>query len=722
MNTRRSNKTLKHIVVICGVIASLILSNVLYTMIMKTHLRTGTSLMNYSRESEQSKTLAAQRGYILDRNGAIIAQDEATYTLFAILDESHTGIGGVPAYVMDQKMTAEKLAPILKMKVEEVTKYFDDALASNKYQTEFGTKGKNLSTTQKEAIDALGLPGIEFTKSSQRSYPTGKFASYLIGYAQYDETQNRMVGKMGIEEYLDDYLKGVDGEERFQSTASGGNIPGSTHIATQAENGYDVYVTLDKNVQLALEKTMEDTMREFKAKRAWGIIMEVETGKILGYAAYPTFDLNQRDMEEFTNVPTQYLYEPGSVMKGITYAAAMDSGNYPSDKKFRSGTFYLGVDANGNPTRSNYNTNQGIIREALGKDFGTISFDEGFVRSSNIGICDMLSNYFSPDIFANYLDRFGFFKKVGMEGVNEEAGTKNFKFPIDKLATGFGQASNVTAMQMVQAYSALFNDGKMVKPYYIDKIVNSYTNDIVEQGQTEVVGNPISKETAQKMIALMKDVVNKEYGSGYYRFHMDDVEVIGKTGTGEIIVDGEYSKDLFTNSFMGAAPADDPKVMMYYAFESSEVTYTEGSYFKSAFRQALLSQGVSGLTNEATQTGTSWQEYQMPSLVNHTLDYANEKINSMNFKKVVIGDGSSIVAQYPQVGESVLSGQNVFILTDGKNITMPDMNGWSRKDVTQFSEITGISIVLEGNGNVSEQNIKAKEKITSSSKIKVVLK
>lgn len=731
MNPRRANRTLSGIIVICILIASLVLSNVIYTMITKTHFRSGTGVMTYGRSSEESRTLSASRGYIYDRNKEIIAQDEDTYTIYAIMDTSHTGIGNRPAYVIDTKLTADKLAPILGMEVDDVLGYLERAQANGQYQTEFGTKGKNLSTTIKETIDALELPGIEFSKSSQRFYPVGAFASNLIGYAQYDETEKRIVGKMGLEAYLDEYLTGTDGVERFQTTAGGTILPGTKHVESQAVDGNDAYLTIDKNVQVALEKCMEDTMKAFNSQRAFGVIMEVETGRILGYSSYPTFDLNKRNVEEYLDVPSAYLYEPGSVMKAFTYAAAIDSGNFPYDTLYNSGTFNLGIDANGKAYRSNtYDKDIGRIFDALGKDYGTLTFESGFMHSSNIAICELLTKYLPTEVYEDYLDRFGFFKTVGMKGVeaSEQAGVKNYTYPIDKLSTGFGQGSSVTAMQMVQAYSALFNDGKMVKPYIIDKVVNSYTGDIIEESTTEVVGEPISKETADKMKDLMYAVVNEKdangEGTGYLRFHMDDIEVIGKTGTGEIATDGKYGKETYVNSFMGAAPYDDPKVMMYYIFESGDIKYSDGSYFKSAFRQALIALGITGDTPSASENNSysSWQEYTMPGLINHSLDYTNDKTISMNVNKVIIGDGSGIVKQYPEEGSTVITNQNVFLLTDGSNITMPDMKGWSRKDVSQFTTITAIPITITGSGTVSEQNVASGTVITADSDIQITLK
>lgn len=727
MNPKRANRTLTTVAMICIAVTCLIISNVIYTMVTKTHMRSGTVVTDYSSSAERTRTISANRGIIYDRNKEIVAQDVDTYTIYAILDPSHTGIGDVPEYVSDAKLTSEKLAPMLKMSVEEMMNYFEVAQAGNMYQTEFGLKGKNLTTTQKEAIDALELPGIEFTKSSQRFYPNGKFASYLIGFAQYDEEQKRVVGRMGIENTLDKYLKGTDGEEHYSASASGTVLPGTKHVTTQAVNGNDVHLTLDKNVQVALEKCLETVMKDFNAKRAWGIIMEVETGRILGYSAYPTFDLNERDIKTYQNIPSDSNYEPGSVMKSITYAAAIDSGHYPEGKSYQSGSFHMGVDQNGQAYRVGSKAEaEETIYDALGKNYGTISFAEGFARSSNVGISELLTKYLPTNIFEEYLERFHFFQPVKLVGVeNEASGVKNFKYPIEKLTTGFGQGSSVTAMQIVQAYTALFNDGKMMKPYFIDKIVNSYNGEVIEEYSPEVVGTPISKETADKMKDLMYQVVNDPIaGGGYGRYHMDDVEVIGKTGTSEMASNGQYTSDIYANSFIGAAPYDDPKVMMYYVFESADYMSFTGAPYQNAFRQALIATGVKGEAGSADndESYNNWQEYEMPSLVNHSLDYVNEKLKSYGVKKVVIGDGSTIIRQYPLPQENVSTKQNVFLLSDGNNITMPNMKGWSLKDVKQYSEITKIPITVEGSGSVTKQSVKVGLKIDKSSKIKVTLK
>lgn len=723
MNPKRANRMIMNMAILCMLCAAMVIVNILYTMTTKQHFRSGVYVEAYARTKESTSTISANRGYIYDRNQEVIAQDIDTYTIYAILDSSRIAVGGEPAYVVDISDTADKIAPLLGMSVDEMLIYFETAQAGNVYQTEFGTKGKHLSAAVKESIEALELPGIAFTKTSERFYPIGNFASYLIGYAQFDEQEQRIVGKMGIESYLDTYLSGSDGEMRYQTSADGTILPGTKYVETQAVNGNDIYLTLDKNVQVALRKCLEDTMEAFSAQRAWGVIMEVETGRILAIDSAPTFDLNERNIEEYGNVLSEYLYEPGSVMKAFTYAAAIDSGNYPEDATFASGTFHIGIDTNGNAYRaSTYQPSYGSISEALGKDFGTLTFDEGFMHSSNVAICELLTKYLPTDIFEDYLDRFGFFKKVGMEGLSEQAGVKNFTYPIEKLTTGFGQGSSVTALQIVQAYSALFNDGTMVKPYYIDKIINSYDGTIIQENTTEVAGQPITKETADKLKELMDLVVNNEAGSGYVRFHMDDVQVIGKTGTGEISANGTYDNTTYVNSFIAAAPAEDPKIMMYYVFESGDILYSNGDYFKAAFRQALIAEGISG-TGETSQDSSDvhGKEYTMPNVINHSMAYTKEKLQSMQVNIITIGDGTYVLAQYPNEKESVVTNQNVFLLTDGSSVTMPNMIGWTRKDVQQFATMSNLTITVEGSGSVTTQSVQEGVILYSDSSIHVVL-
>lgn len=719
MNPKRSNRTLVYMLLMIGIIGVIILSNVLFTMVTEKHLRTGTNIKDYKDPDISSSTvLKAKRGTIYDRNGEAVAQDEDTYKLIAYLNKNRKGIGNKPAYVKDITKTARLLAPKLGMDEEQLAELLTKAQKSGKYQTELGDKGKNLTKEVKESIEALELPGISFEETVQRYYPSGVFASHLIGYAQFDEEKNTMVGKMGLEAALNEYLSGKDGLEVYQRDADGNVLPGTKYTKSYATDGNNVVLTLDRNVQQNLQNSLDKSVKKTAGGvRGWGIVMEVETGKILGWASSPSFDLNKRNIKDYVDLPSDYLYEPGSVMKGITYSAAIDSGHYPYNKTFDSGVFYFTESADGKI----YRTNSGAlkIKDALGENHGTITFDKGFVLSSNIGICELLTKYMDPTIYKEYVEKFGFLKPVNSPFLNNEGGTMFFDYASEKLSTGFGQAISVNALQMVQAYSAIFNDGKMVQPFVVDRIENT-NGKIIKQYDTTITGQPISEKTSKYMQKLMKRVVYDTDGTAS-PYKMNDVEIIAKTGTGEVAGANGYDGSLYTNSVMMAAPADDPKVMVYYVFQASDILSYDREPMKEVMRSALVAANITsdGESNSNEKAYKDFKQSQMPSLVNHTLTYANDKLKKTSTSKVIIGNGSSVIRQYPEEGETIISNQNVFILTDGAKITMPDMKGWTKKDVTAFWELTHIEVEMSGTGKVTKQNIKTGKSINKDTVIKV---
>lgn len=728
MNPRRCNQNVKQIFVFSLVTAALVIFNILNIMITGKHVLSGVNALDAkSQDYIGEEVLPANRGIIYDRSKDILAQDIETHEIYAIISETRVGPNNEPEYVDDFEKAAQILAPYLDMSKKEIIDVFQYGKNNNLYQVSFGNKGKNLSLATKEAIEAEGLKGIEFNRTTKRHYNYGQFASYLLGFTNYDDVEKVLRGQ-GLEYTMNDTLTGTDGLEKYQKNSYGNKLAGSVHVEKTPVQGNNVVLTIDKKVQETLENTLQRTLDEFNAEKAWGIIMEVETGKILGYASYPSFDLNNINISDYTDLNAQFLFEPGSVMKGITYAAAIDSGVYPEGETYRAGRFYFGYDQDNDKI---YRVGEGEstvyppIQDALGNDFNTLTFDDGFLRSSNIAICELLANYLKPSLFESYLYKFGFGDQaVDIPYVSNLPGSFIFEHPSSKLNVGFGQGINVTALQMCQAYTAIFNDGKMMRPYIVDRIENPYDNSIVDKTEPLVVANPISAEASAKVRELMYGVVEEEIGTAHYRYKMDGVDLIAKTGTGEI-VDGDkgYRTDLYTNSVMTAAPYDDPKVMMYYVFQSKDILNFSGEPFKDAFKEALIAANVTtnGTTESSSKEFDTWESYTMPSLVNHSLVYTETKVEDYNVDKIIIGDGKGIVRQYPKAGNTIHSNQLLFLLTDGSTYTMPNMVGWTRKDVATFSELTKIPIYIEGNGKVKEQNVDEGQIISQEMQISVTL-
>ena len=213
-------------------------------------------------------------------------------------------------------------------------------------------------------------------------------------------------------------------------------------------------------------------------------------------------------------------------------------------------------------------------------------------------------------------------------------------------------------------------------------------------------------------------------GASGSRFKMDGIDLLMKTGTGQVYNQdlGKYDDYYHTSSVMAAAPANDPKVMVYYGLVSTNITGYSADPFKKIMRETLQTCGIStNPTNETQDAYESWETYEMPSLVNHTVDYAYEQMKDKKVHLEVIGDGSSVIEQYPDASVTINSNDRVFVLTNGSKITMPNMTGWTRKDLTVFWQLTGISIKTNGYGKVTSQNVEEGTTISTDTKIEVNL-
>ncbi|MGV3464271.1 MAG: peptidoglycan D,D-transpeptidase FtsI family protein, partial [Heyndrickxia sp.] len=366
----------------------------------------------------RTNVLEAKRGTIYDDKGEVIAENVASYTLAAVLDKKMTTDPENPHHVVDPQMTAEKLSQYINMPEEDIYKILTK---EGPKQVEFGKAGRDISYDTKKKIEELKLPGIIFMPDSKRFYPNGIFASHLIGYAQKDENDvnSKMVGKMGLEKSLDKNLQGTDGKVSFEGDLWGYLLPGAKKDVQSPQNGDNVYLTIDKKIQIFIEDALSKVQEKYNPTKMIAIVADPKTGKILGMGQRPTFDPMTRDGIEkaWHNESVETSYEPGSVMKIFTLAAAVQQGVFNPSDKYKSGTFYVkGVP---NPIRDwNY-----------GAGWGTISYLEGLQRSSNVAFATLLDKI-GQDTFRTYLDRFHFGQPTNIGLPNEASGKILYNWPI----------------------------------------------------------------------------------------------------------------------------------------------------------------------------------------------------------------------------------------------------------------------------------------------------
>ena len=681
---------------------ALTIANVFFVVVGHVHIRSMTYLDDYVNSvSSDEETIFASRGHIYSGDNILIAQDVRTYDIICYLDSDRLASGDNIAYVDDPLFTAKALAPILEMEESEIY----EMLTANQdlYQTELGAKGRNLSEEQVNEIKAIeGLHGIEFRNSYERYYPLGSdFSPYIVGFAQSDEN-GKLVGKMGIEYSFNEELSGSDGYHVYQMDKNGYVLPGMYEEKQEAVNGYDIYLTLDTSIQEALNNCLQTTIESKNASKAWGAVVEIKTGKILAWGQYPTFDPNTLDISDYNNYGSELAYEPGSVMKSIIYSAAIDLGVYDGNATFDSSPFCY--DDYGERTYGSDSI--GCIYNVSKLDWGKIALDYGLIYSSNVATATLLTSYVGDKNYEEYLNRFHLYQKVNTDSISEVSGYTNFGLSIaDNITATYGQGSSTTMLQLLQAYTAIFGNGEMVKPYYIDKIVDPNTNTIIYKGQRTVVSNPISEDTAKQMQELLRRVVADPEGTCRH-YEASTVGVMGKTGTSEIPLDGGYSEDDNIISCMLAFPYEDPQYMVYYAYISPETVYYNYDVKPVPDlidRIALLE----GLTfNEGEDSGVTYIEKNaMPNVLSKDVNEAKEILEELDLEVYVIGDGNRIISQYPAKSEDVYTNQKVFLLSDGDNIALPDFTGWTRKELIGYWNLSGIPITIEGYGVVYEQDV-----------------
>ena len=696
----------------------LIASNVFFVTIGKVHLRSGTDLSIYADSANTvTETSLALRGFIYDRNGQVIAQDNRTYDIVCVLSSARQSIEGQISYVKDKEGTAKVLSEILKIDYDKIMGYFSQDI----YQTELGIGGRHLSQATKELIESYHLPGIEFTDSIKRIYPNGQFASNLVGFAQQDE-YGITTGQMGLELYLNSYLSGTNGSRTYQTDKDGYRLPGMKDEVVSAINGDDVYLTLDTSIQQTLEQSMSMTQNQFGADNVWGGVMEIKTGKILAWGQSNSFDPNVREISDYTNAGTQIPYEPGSTLKTFTWAAAINEGKYNGSELTNGNSYCYGTDSQNNPIRATADNSLGCVYNADRYQYGSVDFDTGLVYSLNSVAGTVQNEVITPDINLEYLRKFGFFNDVDTDGLPEATGTLNFTYPSDKLSLSFGQGSTVTMLQLMQAYSAVFSDGTMVKPYFVDSIRDGYDNSkYIYKANKTVVGHPITSDTAKQLQSILYRVVNDDKGTGR-GYRIPECKVMGKTGTTEFAIDGSYQSGKYIYSFMGALPADNPQILVYYAFQIDSSAPVNQQPQVNLLRRIAMQYGFAQQTAETPEnTAETVSVYEMPSLINHSLSYVQDTLSSYGTELYNLGDGNTVIRQYPQVGHSVTTGQKVFLVTNANTIYIPNMVGWSRQDVAGFWQATGLDVNISGDETsvVTSQDIPAGSYIEKGTAISI---
>ena len=722
----------KYISLLAVVLFAIFLVN--FAVIIGSGSKFGTDLVKEAKKVHQTtRTVPAKRGTIYDRNGIPIAEDATSYNVYAVIDKKYKSATGKILYVEDAQFN--KVAEVFHKYLDMDESYVKEQLSQpNLTQVSFGAKGNgityaNMMAIKKDLKDA-SVEGIDFTTSPNRSYPNGQFASSFIGLAQLHENEDgskSLLGTSGMESSLNSILAGKDGIITYEKDRLGNVVPGTEQVSQQTVDGKDVYTTISSTLQSFMETQMNAFQEKVKGKYMTATLVSAKTGEILATTQRPTFDADTKEglTKDFVwrDILYQSNYEPGSTMKVMTLAAAIDNNTFPGGEVFNSSELKVA-----DTTIRDWDVNEGLTGG------GMMTFSQGFAHSSNVGMT-LLEQKMGDATWLDYLSRFKFGVPTRFGLTDEYAG----QLPADNIVniaqSSFGQGVSVTQTQMLRAFTAIANDGIMLEPKFISAIYDS-NNQSVRKSQKEVVGNPVSKDAASltrtHMVLVGTDPVYgtmHNHSTGKPTVTVPGQNVALKSGTAQIADEknGGYLIGSTNHIFSAVSmnPAENPDFILYVTVQQPE-HYSGiqlGEFANPILERAVAMKDSLNLqsTAKALDQISSQTSYAMPSIKDISPGDLAEELRRNIVQPIVVGAGTKIKNASIEEGKNLAPNQQVLLLSD-KVEEIPDMYGWKKETAEAFAKWLDIELEFEGSGSVvQKQDVRTNTAIKNIKKIKLTL-
>lgn len=628
MFVKKMNERMRFVLLIIIFLFIIIVFKVFYIQVISYDKLHGYATSLWSR----NLPLESNRGIIYDADGEVLAGNVTTTSLVLI-----------PSQIDEKEKTANLLANVLNVSYEDMYVHVSKKTSIERVHPE----GRRLNNEIADKINDLNLSGVYLVKESKRHYPYDTLLANTLGFVGIDNQ-----GLSGLELIYDNYLTGSYGAIKYYSDAKGNKLDLS-QVYEKPQDGINMSLTIDLDLQKALERELDNAISMYDADNALGIAMDPNTGAILAIASRPTFSpSNYQDysIEEINrNLPIWMTYEPGSTFKIISLAAALEENliDLEDDKFFDSGV----VTVEGAELHCWKHGGHGVQTYL---NVVENSCNTGFV---NIGLKLGKTKLF------NYIEKFGFGSKTGIELSGESNG---IMFDVDEIGdletatTAFGQGVSVTALQQITAVSAAINGGVLYKPYIVASLNEPETNQVIVKNEPTIVRKVISDNTSEKVRYALESVVANGTGHNAY---IAGYRVGGKTGTAQKAVNGNYLVGNYITSFIGFMPANNPKIVVYIAVDNAKGVTQYGGTVAAPLARNFLQSAISVLNLDYDEEGMPKEYvypdkkyYSVPDVSGLTLKEAVKKLK--NFK--VEYEGSGIVKyQSPNSGIDLYEGDTI---------------------------------------------------------------
>ncbi len=654
-------------------------------------------------ETQQLKDteITAMRGTIYDSNGNVLAQSASVWNVF--ID---------PLNIKDKQrdLIVDEFANLFGYDADEKKEFYDKTTHQNHYELVEKKVENNIKEKLSKFVSKNELGGcIGTEQTTKRYYPYGTLASSIIGFTGADDQ-----GLSGIEAYYDEQLTGTNGRIITAKDAKSNNIANDYETSIAATDGDSIVLTINQTIQYYLEKGLRETMNEYQAKGAYGVVMNCNTGAVLAMSSLPDYDCNEpykltysKDKKaikklsdktakqeaesaavqnQWRNFTVSDTYVPGSVFKTFVASAALEENVVNLNTTYNC-TGSIQVDKY--KMKCHYHPGH-----------GTQTLTQGLENSCNpffitIGQKLGVHNYFK------YFDAFGFTQKTNID-LPGEASPQYYKedqYGIVELSSAsFGQTNSLTPIQVCTGLCAIANGGKLLQPYLVSSIADA-NGKTVKKTQTKEIRQVISADTSEKVRKMMKSVVDNGTGKNGY---VAGYSVGGKTGTSTKLGESKNGEgDKYIVSFGAIAPSDDPEIAMLIIVDEPNQDLGGGALCAPIAAQVTQeAMNVLGIEPKYNDSEMKDLSKQTPNVVGKSLDEAKKTLEENNLNFVVVGDDSTITRQCPSGADTIPNGGTVYLYTDDsekQTVNVPNFNGLTVNEAKDLASSSNLNIQIAGN-------------------------
>ena len=698
MNT--SKRMLKRILVMAVVIIFLMtttVARVFYLTIVR-----GEELSEKAETQQLKDTeITAMRGTIYDSNGNVLAQSASVWNVF--ID---------PLNIKDKQrdLIVDEFANLFGYDADEKKEFYDRTNHQNHYELVEKKVENNIKEKLSKFVSKNELGGcIGTEQTTKRYYPYGTLASSVIGFTGADDQ-----GLSGIEAYYDEQLTGTNGRIITAKDAKSNNIANDYETSIAATDGDSIVLTINQTIQYYLEKGLRETMNEYQAKGAYGVVMNCNTGAVLAMSSLPDYDCNEpykltysKDKKaikklsdktakqeaesaavqnQWRNFTVSDTYVPGSVFKTFVASAALEENVVNLNTTYNC-TGSIQVDKY--KMKCHYHPGHGMQTLTQGLENSCNPF---FITiGQKLGV----HNYFK------YFDAFGFTQKTNID-LPGEASPQYYKedqYGIVELSSAsFGQTNSLTPIQVCTGLCAIANGGKLLQPYLVSSIVDA-NGKTVKKTETKEIRQVISADTSEKVRKMMKSVVDNGTGKNGY---VAGYSVGGKTGTSTKLGESKNGEDdKYIVSFGAIAPSDDPEIAMLIIVDEPNQDLGGGALCAPIAAQVTQeAMNVLGIEPKYNDSEMKDLSKQTPNVVGKSLDEAKKTLEENNLNYVVVGDDSTVTRQCPSGADTIPNGGTVYLYTDDsekQTVNVPNFNGLTVNEAKDLASSSNLNIQIAGN-------------------------